>query len=295
MFDLFCFCLLSNSFIIIYFYLCSFFFFYRSSTVLSSTASVFTFLFALLWGEETFNRWKLLGVIMAFSGSALTSIHDADNSDNGGDILDDEPFQSQLWGDGAGLISAVGYGVYSVLLRLLCHDESRISMNLFLGYIGLFNMITLSPFLIWSFRDAFHDDSDVNYYYEGNDNDNDRHEYVLRYLSSQNLSWFILFCLIVKGLFDNVLSDFLWAKSILLTSATVATVGLGLTIPLALLSDLFIMDRSDVLSVESLTGAMLVLLGFIFVNIGEDGKDDDDSSIDDKLDFEAISLQDQIS
>ena len=37
-------------------------------------------------------------------------------------------------------------------------------------------------------------------------------------------------CLLLKGLFDNVLSDYFWARAVVLTSATVATVGLGLTI-----------------------------------------------------------------
>ena len=81
--------------------------------------------------------------------------------------------------------------------------------------------------------------------------------------------------------FDNVLSDYLWARGIVLTSATVATVGLGLTIPLALLSDLFVMKRPEVWNFESVLGALLVLLGFIFVNIGEEDKRED---IEDPLD-----------
>ena len=95
----------------------------------------------------------------------------------------------------------------------------------------------------------------------------------------------------MKGLFDTVLSDYLWARSILLTSATVATVGLGLTIPLALLSDLFVMDRGDVWSFEGVFGAMLVMLGFVFVNIRESDKyDKGESGI---INFDVI--EDQVS
>ena len=287
----------------------------RSSTVLSSTASVFTFIFALKWGDETFNKWKLLGVMMAFFGSFATSLHDVGNDDSNDGDMDDtnKPFQSQLWGDIAGLISAVGklnthtkrmnthfeqsqrkysnfcfkcttgYGIYTVLLRALCSDESRVSMNLFLGYIGLWNSILLSPFLIWYFvHDSNSDDLDlsnkleivsVNKYDESH-----------RFLTAQKITWFVFFCLVVKGLFDNVLSDYLWARGIVLTSATVATVGLGLTIPLALLSDLFIMKRTDVWSFESVLGAMLVLLGFIFVNVGEEEKREDIEDAEDPLD-----------
>ena len=70
--------------------------------------------------------------------------------------------------------------------------------------------------------------------------------------------------LVLKGLFDNVLSDYLWARSIVLTSATVATVGLGLTIPLAFLSDWFISDITP--STQGVFGALSVLIGFILVN-----------------------------
>ena len=36
---------------------------------------------------------------------------------------------------------------------------------------------------------------------------------------------------------ERILSDYLWAQAVILTSATVATVGTGLTIPLAFVSD----------------------------------------------------------
>ena len=90
---------------------CNYFFEHSSSTVLSSTASVFTFIFAIIWGDETFNKWKLFGILMAIFGSLLTSMHDAaDNysKNEEGDPSLFIPFESQLWGDLAGLISAVG-------------------------------------------------------------------------------------------------------------------------------------------------------------------------------------------
>lgn len=167
-----------------------------------------------------------------------------------------------------------GYGVYTVLLRSLCSDESRISMNLFLGYLGFTNAIALSPLVVpFIFTDDSNDYNSENDIHN-NANNNNINDGQIRFLSSHQISSFVLFCLIIKGLFDNVLSDYLWAKGIILTSATVATVGLGLTIPLALLSDLFIMKRDDVWRFDSMFGALFVLLGFIFVNVGEEEKDE---------------------
>jgi solute carrier family 35 protein F5 len=81
------------------------------------------------------------------------------------------------------------------------------------------------------------------------------------------------------------LSDYLWARAVVLTSATVATVGLGLTIPLAFVSDL-IMGHGSILDATSIMGAIAVLAGFILVNIGEETKEggDDDEEEEEEED-----------
>ena len=239
-----------------------------SSTVLSSTGSVFTFMFSICCGDESFTKWKVLGVSVAFLGSILTALQDASAADdNYGEDLDDN-YKYQLWGDAAGMIGAIGYGGYTVLVRvLLPSDENRMSMLLFLGYVGLFNMLVLSPFMVWDIADI----NGAGDQSHEKDNQSGDANY------AHHLTWFIFGCILVKGLFDNVISDYLWARSIILTSATVATVGLGLTIPLALLSDVFIMRRGDdVLNTGSIFGAIFVFLGFIFVNIGEVGEAEND-------------------
>ncbi|KAG7366731.1 EamA-like transporter family protein [Nitzschia inconspicua] len=240
-----------------------------SSTILVNTGSLFTFLFALLTRDEHFHIYKLLGVLCGMSGCVLTGLHDASSS--GGDEshhrrllrfviqtlhLDDRLLSSfqleepshdssntddnPVWGDVLSLVSAVFYGVYAVMVRVLCpHDESLMSMKRFLGYVGLWNMLALSPVVIWEV-----------------------------WKGSVTFSSFVFVCLIGKGLFDNVLSDYLWARAVVLTSATVATVGLGLTIPLAFLSDV-VLGRPDVMNVKSIFGAIAVLTGFVLVNVGQ--------------------------
>ena len=82
------------------------------------------------------------------------------------------------------------------------------------------------------------------------------------------MTWIVFGYLVAKGLLDNVLSDYLWARAVVLTSATVATVGLGLTIPLAFVSD-WIMGHANVATIQSVLGAVAVLAGFILVNLGD--------------------------
>ena len=265
-----------------------------ASTVLSSTGSLFSFLFALIVKEETCDWFKLFGVLLGLMGSYSTTLGgpnlDEDINTNSTYSSDSPVIQLDqkvsievsyiAWGNLAGLISAIGYGVYTVLLRTQCpRDEALFSMSLILGYIGLTNMILLSPFAIWTINTM--ESSSQNH--DGvNINSNDENSFLsqsqfqpttspiqLLHDNTQHLTGFILMCLILKGLVDNVISDYLWARSVILTSATVATVGLGLTIPFAFLSDVMIMGRKDVWNLQNICGAIMVLAGFGFVNIGE--------------------------
>jgi solute carrier family 35, member F5 len=227
-----------------------------SSTVLASTGSLFTFLFAIVSKDEKFTLLKLLGVLFGFMGSALTGWSDiGQSSDNvpgsnstfvdAGPAASSNPHQDRaLFGDFLGLLSAVGYGTYTVMIRVLCpHEEETYSMQLLLGYIGLVNGLLLLPITIYL---MFISQSSTTIH---------------------NLTLVVFGYLVAKGMLDNVLSDYLWARAVILTSATVATVGLGLTIPLAFFSDWF-MGNAGVVNTQSICGAVSVLIGFTLVNIG---------------------------
>lgn len=69
---------------------------------------------------------------------------------------------------------------------------------------------------------------------------------------------------LLGGIFNNVISDYLWARSVVLTSPTVATVGLSITIPFAILSDYIVYGITP--SGLAIGGAFLVTLGFVAVN-----------------------------
>mmetsp|Transcript_28479 Transcript_28479/g.59290 ORF Transcript_28479/g.59290 Transcript_28479/m.59290 type:complete len:404 (-) Transcript_28479:198-1409(-) len=238
-----------------------------SSTVLVNTGSLFAFSIAVMMRDERFNCWKFLGVMLGMAGCVLTGLHDArDGGGDGenrrmrflfGDILESDGSDASngdedlhLWGDFLSVFSAAFYGVYTVMVRVLCpRDESLMSMQLFFGYIGLWNMLALSPIAIYQLGTA----------------------------KSVTLSAWVFSCLVVNGLFNSVISDYLWARSVVLTSATVASVGLGLTIPLAFASDVFL-GVENVMNFESIFGAGFVLFGFVLVNIGQ--KQDDKKDTD---------------
>jgi solute carrier family 35 protein F5 len=70
--------------------------------------------------------------------------------------------------------------------------------------------------------------------------------------------------LVFIGIVNNVLSDYLWARAVIYTSATVATIGLTLTVPLGILTDF--LDGSGITGMR-VAGAAGIVLGFMLVNI----------------------------
>jgi solute carrier family 35 protein F5 len=196
-----------------------------------------------------------------------------------------------LWGDIAGLVSAIGYGLYTVLLRYLCpKDEDRMSMQLFFGYVGLLNMIILLPVAIWVIYASNNNDSaeapsssELSHDDYPNNNDGDEMNDTT---NTTIITWSIFMFLLFKGLLDNVLSDYLWARAVILTSATVASVGVGLTIPMAFAAD-WVMGNGDAGGKGEVLGAIMVLFGFVFVNIdvfGEKSNETDDET--EEVEFE---------
>jgi len=253
-----------------------------STTVLACTGSLFAWGFAILDKQEQFSWVKLSGVLLGMVGSILMALHDAhqENDDDSsssdsntnrmleGNQDDDDSTISvsqwlYLWEDVLGLVSAAGYGGYTVYLGTLhpptsvvggtqpSHDnrthtnnnddENDMNMSLLLGWMGLWIMLTLSPIAIY--LACFTSDA-------------------------SSLSWFLFACIIGKGFVDNM-GDYFYARATVLTSATVAAVGVGLQVPLAFLSDVIFMGRTDMVTAASLGGALSVVLGFLLVDLGQ--------------------------
>ncbi|XP_006656387.1 uncharacterized vacuolar membrane protein YML018C [Oryza brachyantha] len=207
-----------------------------SNTILSSTSSLFTFLVALVFLGETFTWLKLVSVLLCMGGTVIVSL--ADSSSNTANSIATNP----LLGDILSIASAGLYSVYITLIRKKLPDEKEgqgeVSMAQFLGFLGLFNMLFFLPVaLVLNFTklEPFH-----------------------------RLTWEQVGLIVGKGLLDNVLSDYLWAKAILLTTTTVATAGLTIQVPIAAIVDTLTGHAPHLLDY---IGAAAVLVGFAGINI----------------------------
>lgn len=114
----------------------------QSNTILSTSSSLFTFFFALVFLNESFTWIKLASVLLCMVGTVTVSIGD---SRTGVDPIASNP----LLGDALAIISALFYGIYVTLIRAKLPDEEKgegqASMAQFLGFLGLFNFLIFFP------------------------------------------------------------------------------------------------------------------------------------------------------
>ncbi|KAK4731763.1 hypothetical protein R3W88_024751 [Solanum pinnatisectum] len=209
-----------------------------SNTILSSSSSLFTFLVSLVFLGEVFTWVKLFSVLLCMGGTIIVSLGD---SKSGSSKVASNP----VLGDILSLVSAAMYAVYITLIRKKLPDDDgksgHVSMAQFLGYLGLFNMLIFLPIPL-----------------------------VLNFANLEpfnTLTWKQLGLIVGKGMFDNVLSDLLWAKAILLTSTTVATAGLTIQVPLAAIVDSLTGNAPPIMDY---IGAAAVMVGFAGINIPSD-------------------------
>lgn len=209
-----------------------------SNTILSSSSSLFTFLVALLFLGEKFTWIKLSSVLLCMGGTIIVSLGDSKTESR--DIA-----PNPALGDILSLLSAAMYAVYITLIRKKLPDddgrEGHVSMAQFLGFLGLFNLLIFLPIAI-----------------------------VLDFTKMEPflaLTWKQFGLIVGKGLLDNVLSDYLWAKAVLLTSTTVASAGLSIQVPLAAVVDSV---TGNVPSAMDWVGAAAITVGFAGINIPSD-------------------------
>lgn len=229
-----------------------------SQTILSSTSSFFTLLVGALCHAEVINRIKVIGSIVSFIGIVLVTRSDstasAAASDNvhlaipykfhNGITPDNTDAFTIFCGNLLALAGALLYGVYSILLKWRIQDESRVNMKIFFGFVGLFTLLFLWPtiFLL---------------HYLGWE------EFQLPH-GSKVLSVVIINCVI------TFVSDFCWAKAMLLTSPLTVTVGLSTTIPFAMLGDFLFRHRP--MTAIYLFGATLICGSFFIINRDAEGE-----------------------
>ncbi|CAO3623627.1 unnamed protein product [Mucor hiemalis] len=204
-----------------------------SSTILSSVSGLTTLCIGAMFKVEKLNLIKFAAVFTSLIGVSLVSWSDHLNGDEEGTV------SAPLVGDFLALLGAIFYGCYTTLLKLKIGSEDRIDMTLFFGFVGAFNVLLLWPIIP-----------------------------ILNYFGLETFEipmnptlWAVI---LLNAFIGTFLSDYLWLLSMLMTSPLVVTLGISLTIPLALIGD--ICFKGFVPGFKYSMGAILVILGFLAVN-----------------------------
>jgi solute carrier family 35 protein F5 len=200
-----------------------------STTIIASTSGLFTLMLGVALRLTQFHWLKLAGVLITIGGVVVVALSDR------GSVRSET-----LQGDAVCLLSAIAYACYANVLKRRIDDDARISMAMFFGFVGLWNLVLFWPFFV-----------------------------LLHYTELEPFSLpdvRVLGFLTLNGLIGTVLSDWIWLQSMLLTSPLVSTLGLSVTIPVALLFDGM---RGKTFSLIYLFGSLLVLIGFVMATVIE--------------------------
>ncbi|XP_049584893.1 solute carrier family 35 member F5 isoform X1 [Syngnathus scovelli] len=172
--------------------------------ILSSTSGLFTLILAAVFPSSSSDRFtlsKLLAVVLSVGGVVLVSLSALERPD-------DKGAAGSLWS----LAGALFYAVYVVMIKRWADGEEKLDIPMFLGFVGLFNLLLLWPgFLLMHYAglEAFE--------------------------IPGRLVWTYI---LLNGLIGTVLSEFLWLWGCFLTSSLIGTLALSLTVPLSILADI---------------------------------------------------------
>ncbi|KAJ7492512.1 hypothetical protein FB451DRAFT_1218604 [Mycena latifolia] len=228
-----------------------------SATILSSMSGFFTLGLGRIFRVEMLTLAKIGAVATSFGGVLLVSLSDSIQPQQPAGAASrplahvTELTPRPILGDVLALISAVFYALYVILLKVRMRSESRVDMQLFFGFVGLFNILACWPIGIF-----------------------------LHLIGAETfeLPQRAAIAALVINMGITLSSDYLYVLAMLKTTPLVVTVGLSLTIPLAVLGD-FILGRFT--RGQVIFGAILVLISFVVVGLDnekvkkrEDGPED---------------------
>lgn len=201
-----------------------------SSSTISTVSTLFTLIIGAASGVERFSLTKLISAVLTIAGVAAISANDWEK---GG--------RDNLVGDAVSLVSAALYALYTVTLKKKIPTEERASMAMMLGMVGALVAVTGWPFLIIA--------------------------HVLKWEIFEIPDPQVFALLLTNALIGSVLSDYLSARSVALTTPVIATLALSLTLPMSVLVDYWL--RGLRFNMFYLSGVALVLVGFVAANVDE--------------------------
>lgn len=199
-----------------------------TNTVLSSTSSVFTFIFSLVICRDPFRWCSFSAALFSFVGCVVVSMQSPKN-------MESSAISNSAFGDFLTLASAALFALVSVMLRKLAPEGFDLSF--FMGMNGLL-AIGLSPGVLYA-----------------------AHHWGVEHFRPPTGE--ALLALSVNAVLGSTCANYLYTSALLMLSPLVTTVCMSLSIPISALTDEFVM-RQHRFSGGWLVGACLVGAAVVF-------------------------------
>ncbi|TKY58054.1 membrane protein [Spatholobus suberectus] len=110
-----------------------------STTVLSSMSGLFTLFFGAILGQDSVNITKIAAVLISMAGVVMTTVGKTWAADE--QISVSETQKHSIIGDIFGLLSAICYGLFTVLLNNSAGSGDKVDMQKLFGCIGLYSFL----------------------------------------------------------------------------------------------------------------------------------------------------------
>lgn len=203
-----------------------------SSVVLSNTSPIWVYVLSLMCClprsvREDFSWIKFVMILVSLAGFGLIAQQDEETSQS----------EKPVIGDILSIVSAICYAFYAVYLKVKVPDESNFKFTYFLGFVGLINDVLLLPlFLLFNWT-GFE---------------------VFEWPNSKTL-----LILTINAFFGTFVSDYCWARSVVLLGPLITTLGITLTFPISYLYDLKVKDGT--FTAIYFLGSFFIFLAFFVV------------------------------
>lgn len=209
---------------------------------LASTSGFFTLLIGYFAGVEILSTLRMGAVLLSVIATLLTVLPEFS--------LSGESTKAALFA----LSSAFAYGLYSIYLKKVTKDESRVSMPMLFAFVGLYTLLIIVPGLIIAHV--------MNWY-------------VVK-MPSQEAAINIAINAVIGGLIPN----YMWNVAFALTTPLMVAIGLSFSTPLGVAAGYI---KKGELKTESVIAAVIIILSFCLLNLASLNK-----PLDDEIDAKVL-------